>query len=132
MNKNYTSLNYLPTKVATCCVLHNICEIRADKLTADYFEDIPDEDVSDFALQNIDTSAEVTRNSLTEFFKTQKVYKLCLICNYVEHTSYSLQLQSVCAECGCTFYRSRVLIILVSYDSLKLYEMVQIRLTVLL
>jgi hypothetical protein len=24
--------------------LHNICEIRADKLTADYFEDIPDEE----------------------------------------------------------------------------------------
>jgi hypothetical protein len=71
LNKNYTSLNYLPTKVATCCVLHNICEIRADKLTADYFEDIPDEDVSDFALQNIDTSAEEIRNSLTEFFKTQ-------------------------------------------------------------
>ena len=71
LNKNYTSLNYLPTKVATCRVLHNICEIRADKLTADYFEDIPDEDVSDFALQNIDTSAEEIRNSLTEFFKTQ-------------------------------------------------------------
>ena len=66
-----TSLNYLPTKVATCCVLHNICEIRADKLTADYFEDIPDEDVSDFALQNIDTNAEEIRNSLTEFSKTQ-------------------------------------------------------------
>ena len=71
LNKNHTSLNYLPTKVAACCVLHNICEIRADKLTADYFEDIPDEDVIDFTLQNTDTSAEEIRNCLTEFFKTQ-------------------------------------------------------------
>ncbi|XP_046855892.1 protein ANTAGONIST OF LIKE HETEROCHROMATIN PROTEIN 1-like [Xenia sp. Carnegie-2017] len=71
LNKNYTNLDHLPMKIAACSVVHNICESRADKLFADYVELIPDDEISEFVLQNTDASAEQIRNSLTEFLITQ-------------------------------------------------------------
>ena len=44
LSKSYTSLHYLPVKVAACCVLHNICEIRADMLQDNQFEPIANDD----------------------------------------------------------------------------------------
>lgn len=71
LSKSYTSLDYLPTKVAACCVLHNICEMRADMLPDNQFEPIANDDETVNVASQVDNAnAEVIRDSLRQYFKT--------------------------------------------------------------
>lgn len=67
-SKSHTTLSYLPTKVAACCVLHNICEKRED-----FFPDMlliaNEEEPVNVAHQEDNANAEVIRDSLKEHFQ---------------------------------------------------------------
>lgn len=66
LNKSETSLDYLPAKVATCCVLHNICEMKAHLLPEDQFEHIVNSDDENINLAiEMDTNEEQIRHTLT-------------------------------------------------------------------
>lgn len=69
LSKSYTCLDYLPTKVAACCVLHNICEMRADSLP-DMLPIANNDETVNVAVQIDNANAEVIRDSLREYFKT--------------------------------------------------------------
>lgn len=68
--RSETSLNYLPCKVATCCVLHNMCEMREDILREDEIEGFVDDNENYIMALQDDASAEEFRNALTDFFVT--------------------------------------------------------------
>ena len=69
LSKSHTSLSYLPTKVAACCVLHNICEKRAD-IFPDMLPIANEEEPVNVAHQVDNANAEVIRDSLKEHFQT--------------------------------------------------------------
>ena len=69
LSKSYTCLSYLPTKIAACCVLHNICEMRADILP-DMLPIANDGETVNVAHQVDNANAEVIRDSLREYFNT--------------------------------------------------------------
>ena len=65
--KTHTSLSYLPTKVAACYLLHNICEKRAD-IFPDMLPIANEEEPVNAAHQVDNANAEVIRDLLKEHF----------------------------------------------------------------
>ena len=76
LKRNDTTLKYLPVKIATYCVLHNICETRGDHLgeecasgiLADY--DPGNESITSNVTQAESTAQEI-RHALTSLISEQ-------------------------------------------------------------
>ena len=71
--RSETSLNYLPCKVATCCALHNMCEMRKDVLQEDEVEDLVNGNENHIKDLQADDNAKELRNALTDFFCNQLI-----------------------------------------------------------
>jgi hypothetical protein len=71
MKKSETYLEYLPSKVATCCVLHNLCKMREDALQQDEIVESfnEDNDIYDMLDVDIEGDSEEFRLALTAFFQ---------------------------------------------------------------
>lgn len=66
--RNETSLNYLPAKIAACCVLHNLCEMKGEVFGEDwYITDVNNKNCTD-TCNEADSSSEVIRQALTDHF----------------------------------------------------------------
>ena len=67
--KSEACLEYLPFKVATCCVLDNLCEMREDVLQQnEVLESLGDDNIYDMLDADIEEDAEDVRQALTVFF----------------------------------------------------------------
>ena len=47
LRRSETSLKYLPTKIAVCCVLHNLCELRNDAFEDEWMNEVEKTDMDD-------------------------------------------------------------------------------------
>ena len=72
LTRNNTTLKYLPSKIASCCVLHNLCETRGDGFHEEWLDtvELTADESFDFGSQ-VDTNAQQIRDALTEYFKTR-------------------------------------------------------------
>ena len=70
MKKSDTYVEYLTPKVATCCMLHNLCKIR-DMLQQDEIVESFNDDNNIYKILGVDIEgdAEVFRLALTSFFQ---------------------------------------------------------------
>ena len=66
-----TIKNYLPSKIASCCVLHNLCETRGDEFQEEWLDttEVTADERFEFGSQ-VDTNVQEIREALTEHFKT--------------------------------------------------------------
>ena len=71
LTRNNTILKYLPSKIASCCVLHNLCETRGDEFLEEWLDttEVTADESFDFGSQ-VDTNVQEIREALTEHFKT--------------------------------------------------------------
>ena len=71
LTRNNTTLKYLPSKIASCCVLHNLCETRGDEFQEEWLDttEVTADESFDFGSQ-VDTNVQEIREALTEHFKT--------------------------------------------------------------
>ncbi|KAK3733250.1 hypothetical protein QZH41_011088 [Actinostola sp. cb2023] len=67
-NRSDTSLKYLPTKIASCCVLHNLCEVRGDTLEGEDTNTTCSDDNLDVESQSTNTAAKEIRDALATYF----------------------------------------------------------------
>ena len=71
MKRNDMHIKHIPTVIAACCVLHNLCEIHGDAINERWLEGI-DEDyqqpISTTMSNYINNSALTIRNTLMQFF----------------------------------------------------------------
>lgn len=68
LKRNDTSLEYLPVKIAACCVLHNICEVTGDMFQQEWLINGLNNNVNNFDdVHHQDTTAIEIREALTNF-----------------------------------------------------------------
>ena len=71
LRRSDTSLKYLPAKIAACCVLHNICELRNDVFNNEWMNEIEEEIDGDHGAEIENGGAgnvHTIRNALADFF----------------------------------------------------------------
>ena len=68
LKRNDTSLQYLPAKIAACCVLHNICQVAGDVFQQEWLISGMDNNINNIHdVHNEDTSAREIRQAITSF-----------------------------------------------------------------
>ena len=70
LKRNDTSVHDLPTLVAACCVLHNICEIHGETFNEEWFEGVADHTLAQHstALASVENSGQDIRQALVRYF----------------------------------------------------------------
>lgn len=79
LKRNDTTLQYLPMKVVSCCVLHNLCELRNEAFLDEWSlvrepesnSLAQEDDPSLNASSSSSSSALVIRNALVDYFATK-------------------------------------------------------------
>lgn len=69
LKQNDMSMENVPNVVASCCVLHNICEIHGDEFNDEWLEDTQDGSNSEVTVLNSNnTDSSEVRDILMEYF----------------------------------------------------------------
>ena len=76
LKRNDTRVEFLPTYIAACCVLHNICEIHGDSVNNDWLDTQDNGSCNQTGQTNVSQGsttqvASCTREALTDYFYTQ-------------------------------------------------------------
>lgn len=73
LKRNDTTLEYLPAKIASCCILHNICELHSDAFLDEWGNNNTNDDLQNTGFQSESEAvakAEHVRDALTKYCST--------------------------------------------------------------